>query len=407
MAASGSPEITKSGEYDHLLSDSLISSSPSSPSSGALPSIPIEDWQKLTNVVKTYLSAVCQIITKEGKIWKRNGTGFLVGPRLILTNQHVIHASNVKDSFAIFNTFSIDGRITGDISAVEFNTAEEQGGCFINGLKGDYTFVGIEQTIATQRFAREIFSMKTCAKPDYNDQVFILHHPKVTGEDKLTCSLNGSLRISLGNMQGRSTEQQVNYLLDTKSGSSGGPIVNGAGELVALHRQGTDGTCDAAGIPIKWIQQQLRQRDEEKKISQLIETERLFHSEPQSARWPEMQKKDEEIRKLQHRLVITEKINTFKNDSRELDYKIQKLKKKSTNAKKEINLLVVNIESEEKSIKDKEELIKNMEEEKIKLKKNRKQLKLNIEKNEKEQEQLESYIRKLNNDLMRVLVQEN
>lgn len=158
-----------------------------------------------------------------------SGTGFLVGPNLLLTNHHVLNSHAVAAAavaefeYQFTETDITDGPPDTAPPAVRFKLKPDR--LFItspmNGL--DFTFVWIENAAASKHGT---IPMKRGSFPIQQGQpTYIIHHPegvpkKVSLDDTEVRSINASF---------------IHYEADTLGGSSGSPVFNRRGNLVALH----------------------------------------------------------------------------------------------------------------------------------------------------------------------------
>jgi endonuclease/exonuclease/phosphatase family metal-dependent hydrolase/S1-C subfamily serine protease len=161
-----------------------------------------------------------------------SGTGFLVGKNILLTNHHVLNSTEVASRAAVDFTFEVS---PADLAT---GVAEPKGASarryrldpaklFITspvkdgGL--DYTFVWIEDeaepAFGSIPMARSAFSVSE------GERAFIVHHPDGRGR-RVSLDENNVLRI---------TTSVVRYSTDTMPGSSGSPVFNRQGRLIALH----------------------------------------------------------------------------------------------------------------------------------------------------------------------------
>lgn len=180
-------------------------------------------------------SRAVAILSVEGLDYKGSegrwsGTGFLVGRNLLLTNHHVLNSVEVARGARVEFDYEIpaenllngDGRTLSSTQTFKLDPAR----LFItsptkDGL--DYAFVWIEEAAAAQfgtiPLERSSF---TVGKGDF---AFIIHHPD--GQHK---------QVSLDDTDVVGIEATViHYASDTLQGSSGAPVFDRRGRLVALH----------------------------------------------------------------------------------------------------------------------------------------------------------------------------
>lgn len=166
----------------------------------------------------------------EGDVGEWSGTGFIVGRNLLLTNHHVLNTPKIAAAARIDFNYEIapDSLLAGDgrrPQAVQsfaldparlFLTSPTNGGL-------DYTFVWIEDAAADAcgiiPMERAFFTV------NQRELAFVIHHPD--GEPK---------QISLDDTDILGIEATViHYASDTMEGSSGAPVFDRRGRLIALH----------------------------------------------------------------------------------------------------------------------------------------------------------------------------
>lgn len=192
----------------------------------------------LLSILAQHSRAVCKIAVPAGDYnnyrgkpahlpW--SGTGFLVGPNLLLTNHHVLNdravakAATANFSYQFTNRDILDGPPDSPPPAVQFSLNPER--LFVtspmNGF--DFTFVWIDSVAAEQFGSIQMTRGSFTAKE--GEPVYIIHHPegvpkKVSLDDTEVLSINTA---------------GVLYAADTLGGSSGAPVFGDRGRLVALH----------------------------------------------------------------------------------------------------------------------------------------------------------------------------
>ncbi len=159
------------------------------------------------------------------------GTGFIVGKNLLLTNHHVLNSMDVAraasaqfdyeiqaadllalrlDAKPAFQSYKLDPKRL-------FVTSKADG----SGL--DYTFVWIEEA------ASEAYGIISMERSSFTTQerepVFVVHHPQGRLKE---ASLDDTETVRM-----RSTV--IHYTADTDYGSSGAPVFDRNGRLIALH----------------------------------------------------------------------------------------------------------------------------------------------------------------------------
>lgn len=191
------------------------------------------------DVMSTQRRAVGKISTSgrdyQGRTGTWSGTGFLVAKNILLTNHHVLNSTDVASRAVVDFGF--------EVSVSDFLTGvpEPKGPSprryrldpaklFITSPvsdKGlDYTFVWIEDeatAFGAIQMARAFFSVAE------GERAFIVHHPGGRGR-RVSLDENDVLRL---------TAAAVRYSTDTEPGSSGSPVFDRQGRLIALHHAST------------------------------------------------------------------------------------------------------------------------------------------------------------------------
>lgn len=165
-----------------------------------------------------------------------SGTGFLVGKNILLTNHHVLNSTEVAGRAFVDFTYEVSvedlaSGVTEPKAASARRYRLDPTKLFITSPVGngglDYTFVWIEDeaeaSFKSIKMARAAFSVAE------KERAFIIHHPNGHGR-----------RVSLDeNEVKRITTSVVRYSTDTMPGSSGSPVFNRQGRLIALHHAST------------------------------------------------------------------------------------------------------------------------------------------------------------------------
>lgn len=167
------------------------------------------------------------------------GTGFLVAPRLLLTNNHVLEtAQSAAASFVEFNfQLDINGREARQVS-FSFDTT-----VFITSKPLDYTLVAVKERSDDGRTNLSDFGhLPLSGRPGKTlDGSFltVIQHP--SGERKQIALRENQLIKTLDHF--------LWYATDTAPGSSGACAFNDSWQVVALHHSGVPATDDA-GNPL-------------------------------------------------------------------------------------------------------------------------------------------------------------
>jgi S1-C subfamily serine protease len=152
------------------------------------------------------------------------GTGFRIGPDMLLTNWHVLHGEG-------------DGKRATAVTA-EFGYEDGPDGALLPGKAikcdpatihtdhaDDWAVIRVSEPMANEW---PIVSLNDSAAPVEGSATYIIQHP--AGARKRL----GFVRNQIAFFDAR----VVHYLTDTQSGSSGSPVFDANGQLVALHHAG-------------------------------------------------------------------------------------------------------------------------------------------------------------------------
>lgn len=166
-------------------------------------------------------AAVCRIAVARQGAMKR-GTGFRIGPDLLLTNWHVltfegIPATSIKAEFG----YEDDGQGGGlQSSAIPCDPATVR-----TNKDDDWGIVQVAQPLAA---TIPTIALSGAAIPVIDEVAFIVQHPG--GERKRIAYVRNQIT--------HVDDRVVQYVCDTKTGSSGSPVFDEAGRLIALHHAG-------------------------------------------------------------------------------------------------------------------------------------------------------------------------
>jgi len=158
------------------------------------------------------------------------GTGFMVSPRLLMTNHHVLPSAAVAAQSSIEFDFQKDRRGQ-NVAIRPFKL--DPSAFFLNDKKLDFALVAV----SPDDQGRPLADYQWC--PLHNDPgkivtgepINIIQHPK--GELKQVVIRDNRLLDSLGG-----TDLFYHYEADTEPGSSGSPVFNDQWEVIALHHSG-------------------------------------------------------------------------------------------------------------------------------------------------------------------------
>jgi endonuclease G len=169
-----------------------------------------------------------------------NGTGFLVAPWLLMTNNHVLPTEDDAASARV--RFGYQQQESGDVIGVK-NVRVDPARFFVTSPEDrlDYTVVALGPlpggTDAPGDVLGTIPLIGATGKILEGEPINIIQHP--AGRPKEIAFRNNRL-IKLVD------EEVMTYSTDTDRGSSGAPVLNDQWELVGLHRSSVEAT-DAEG----------------------------------------------------------------------------------------------------------------------------------------------------------------
>jgi V8-like Glu-specific endopeptidase len=220
--------------------------------------------------------AVGRVEVPEGKA---QGTGFLVGPDLLLTNQHVLKDEAYLEEAVVRFAYMNDASgvaATGKVFRLQAgfyfaSPAEQLDYALVRLLEKPLAGITAEADLASAPIEALLMAGKhrgyLILAPRMllaHARVNILQHP---GGDPLKVVLTQNYVV-------HTTQKRVQYVADTMEGSSGSPVFNHNWEVVALHHTGSpyppDALADLAkkawkgrfrvneGIPIRAILEDFR-----------------------------------------------------------------------------------------------------------------------------------------------------
>ncbi len=159
---------------------------------------------------------------------KGYGTGFLVSPRLALTNHHVLPAAEEAANSIIEFDYQLDA-LDQPLTIERFQLDPEA--FFLNDKTLDFALVAVNTTSARRRPLADYGwcpLIKEEGKIRLGERINIVQHPR--GEMKQVVIRENKLLDLL--------ETMAHYEADTEPGSSGSPVFNDRWEVVALHHSG-------------------------------------------------------------------------------------------------------------------------------------------------------------------------
>ena len=185
-------------------------------------------------------SSVCRINLRNSRGQTLGyGTGFLVSPSLILTNNHVLEKKEAAlYSLAEFNYEDDENFLP--LPVVSFRLDPDK--FFLTDERLDFSLVGVQE-VATSGIRIADFGflplLAQKGKILEGEYVSAIQHPK--GGPKAVTIRENEVRFL--------STDYIHYLTDTEPGSSGSPVFNDQWVVVALHHAGVPDPNDST----KWI----------------------------------------------------------------------------------------------------------------------------------------------------------
>ncbi|MEI7986374.1 MAG: DNA/RNA non-specific endonuclease [Armatimonadota bacterium] len=173
------------------------------------------------------------------------GTGSLVGPSLLLTNNHVIESAAVAQTASA--EFDYQDDVNGNRLQVQtFKCAPDK--FFYTSIELDFTIVAVEDHSQTNKPISDYPWTRlngTPGKTSNGMPINIIQHPK-GGLKQIVFRNNKVIDIPDGK------PDFLYYTTDTEPGSSGSPCFTDSWDMVALHHSGVP-KLDINGNVVEWI----------------------------------------------------------------------------------------------------------------------------------------------------------
>lgn len=210
-APSDAPQVDDIGQEEALLfGDSL------SESVGAIPEL----LSGIGNVMQ-WSSAVCHLRVMDSSGGEWLGTGTLLNDNRVLTNHHVLFPNNAKPT-SVAITFQYENDSLGQ--SIASKMVKGQVDTIVNDAQDDWALIETSPPEGIVGFDLAAHYSQAVV----GERAFILQHPQ--GAPKVLAFVRN--RIS------SVTDRRVFYLTDTMGGSSGSPVFNSKGQMIAIHRAG-------------------------------------------------------------------------------------------------------------------------------------------------------------------------
>lgn len=166
--------------------------------------------------------AVCRLSVEFNGV-RGHGTGFRIGETKLLTNWHVVHDINGTRATAATAEFGYEDDGKGGVLQSKLVPCDIAS--IIADRKDDWAVITATGPLDA---AWPVLPLPTADAPAIGDATYIIQHP-------------GGARKRIGFVRNRVTgveDRVVHYLTDTQQGSSGSPVFNAQGQLIALHHAG-------------------------------------------------------------------------------------------------------------------------------------------------------------------------
>jgi endonuclease G, mitochondrial len=195
--------------------------------------------------------AVCRIkLPVEGG--EAYGTGFLIGPRLLMTNNHVLSSpAEAAQAEAEFNyEHDIDGVMR---RAVQYNL--DPGQLFYTSTELDITLVAVapmsDYGVPIDRYGW-LPLLPLSGKSVDGEWISIIQHPNGTAK-QIAIHASQIIKLDPAKVPGI-TESFIHYTTDTEPGSSGSPVLNDQWQVVAIHHKAIQAPRKRGdGGEIRWL----------------------------------------------------------------------------------------------------------------------------------------------------------
>lgn len=180
------------------------------------------------------------------------GTGFLVGPRLLLTNNHVI--ASAAEAAQAEAEFGYDHDLDGVVrEPVQFNLDPRS--LLFTSAELDITLVAVaafaESGVPLDRYGW-LPLIPLSGKSVDGEWVSIVQHP---GGQPKQIAIHASQIVKLPSaiIGGVNLANFIHYSTDTEPGSSGAPVFNDQWQVVAIHHKAVPAPGQPPGAPPRWL----------------------------------------------------------------------------------------------------------------------------------------------------------
>ena len=175
------------------------------------------------------------------------GTGWVIGPRHVITNHHVVNARDDNETDADVTDFDLQGRSTR--VQFDYDAASSNGEIFeVEGVQAfdkslDFTVLKLSEEI--NRPALRLWDQTLQFSSSEGPAVNVVQHPG--GAPKQIAIRN--------NLVAKLTDNDLAYFTDTEGGSSGAPVCTDEWYVIALHKASTRalGKFEFQGKTTAWV----------------------------------------------------------------------------------------------------------------------------------------------------------
>ena len=176
----------------------------------------------LDDNAKLASNAICKISNKSER-----GTGFLISPNLIMTNNHVIDSKDLASKVVFEKNFiAQNGQLILDNRAS--TTVNTEGSKFFYTNKElDFTIIALKQAVKSEFVVLQKNAFAA------TDACNIIHYPH--NREKSITLRNNTLVNNIDERFKKDFAHKIWYITDTEDGSSGAPVFNNAWQIMALH----------------------------------------------------------------------------------------------------------------------------------------------------------------------------
>lgn len=168
-------------------------------------------------------NSVCRIEMKVSGRWRPWGTGFLIAPDLVMTNQHVFEAPEWAEHARLLFKDELD---VNDNPIAYRPVSLKPRDLFLCNAELDFAVCAVDGSCGNEYGFIRLNGSKH--KISRHERVNIIQHPQ--GRRKEVVLQDNTIE--------RVKQTVLLYRADTQTGSSGSPVFNNGWELVALHHAG-------------------------------------------------------------------------------------------------------------------------------------------------------------------------